>query len=753
MRQNYIRITVWCVFLFILSLCIVHQPAKVFSQETSSDFPKAEIKMHLGTPTIFINGEPNAGFTYMTYNILPEIYRDFGRIGVDLASFSTTCDFGFYFPDQPVTFLGPGKYDFSDLDKRFETIVKANPRVLLFPRIYVCSPPWWDEKYPKELAHYYDGTNEKVVLQQGRKNKIPSWASQQWREDTAENLRQFIRHVRSKPYGKNVIGYHIASGHTEEWFYWTSFTENFLDYSKPQTEAFRNWLKKKYKTESDLRAAWHNHTITFDAVQVPYKIERLRHDIFSFRDPLKSQHVIDYYIFHSEIVPETIAYLAKAVKEACNRESLVGVFYGYFFELSGSNYAVQNGGHLALEKLLEYPDIDFLTSPTSYAFREVGTGASVYMSVIGSIKLHGKLWMDENDYRTHLLPENARLGRGNNLKEDEENQKRQLGHEIENASGAWWFDMGGKWYDKPEFMDIIKNLNDIGERSVNFDRQSAAEIAVVVDEQSVCALSLDNVLTNPLLALQRKPLAMVGAPVDYIFLNDLQKVKSYKLYLFLNAFSLNEHQISMIRELPQRGAQSILWVYAPGFSGKSLDLKQCFDLTGLKLGMEEKSGPLEVEITSEGMGQLSGLSQKETYGTKNEIGPIFYGDDSSATVLGTLKVNGKPGLITKTINGIQVYYSAAPLLSASFLRAIAKNSGVHIYNIKDEVLYVNNSFISLHTNEADTRTIVLPKTTDVYDVYEKRTIATNTREITLQLPAKHTVIYFLGSKEEWEKKK
>ncbi|MCL5019137.1 MAG: beta-galactosidase [Patescibacteria group bacterium] len=753
MRQNYVRITVSYILLLILSLCFIHNPVKVFSQVTTSGFPKTEIKMHQGAPAIFINGKPNAGFTYMTYNIIPEIYRDFGRIGVDLASFSTTCDFGFYFPDQPVAFLGPGKYNFSDVDKRFEKIVQANPDVLLFPRIYVCSPPWWDEKYPEDLARYHDGSSEKVVIQQGRKNKIPSWASRQWRDDTAENLRQFVRHVRSKPYGKNVIGYHIASGHTEEWFYWTSYTEDFLDYSKPQTDAFKNWLKSKYQTENNLQEAWHNPNITFDAVQVPSKTERLRHDFFLFRDPVKSQQVIDYYIFHSEIVPETIAYLAKAVKEACNRESLVGAFYGYFFELSGSSYASQNGGHLALGKLLECPDLDFLTSPTSYAFRDVGTGASVYMSVIGSIKLHGKLWMDENDYRTHLLSPDARLGRGNNLKEDEQNQKRQLGHEIENASGAWWFDMGGKWYDEPEFMDIIKNLNDIGERSINVDRQSAAEIAVVVDEQSVCALSLDNAFTGPGLAQQRKPIAMMGAPVDYIFLNDLRKAKPYKLYIFLNAFSLNKDQVGMIRELPQRGAQSILWIYAPGFSGKSLDINRCFDLTGIKLGMIEKSCPLEIEITPAGAAQLSGISEKSTFGTKNEIGPVFYGDDPSAAILGALKVNGKPGLITKTVNGIQVYYSAAPLLSAEVLRAIAKKSGVHIYNNRDEVLYVNNSFLTLHTNEASTRTIALPKATDIYDVYEGKTIATNAREITLQLPAKHTIIYFLGSEQEWKNRK
>ena len=61
--------------------------------------------------------------------------------------------------------------------------------------------------------------------------------------------------------------------------------------------------------------------------------------------------------------------------------------------------------HLALEKVLACPDVDFLTSPTSYAFRQFGgEGTSHFMSLLGSIKLHGKLWFNENDVRTSLAP-------------------------------------------------------------------------------------------------------------------------------------------------------------------------------------------------------------------------------------------------------------------------------------------------------------------------------------------------------------
>ena len=41
-------------------------------------------------------------------------------------------------------------------------------------------------------------------------------------------------------------------------------------------------------------------------------------------------NVIDFYRFYSDIIPETLDYLAKAAKEASGYQKLVGAFYGYF---------------------------------------------------------------------------------------------------------------------------------------------------------------------------------------------------------------------------------------------------------------------------------------------------------------------------------------------------------------------------------------------------------------------------------------
>ena len=141
--------------------------------------------------------------------------------------------------------------------------------------------------------------------------------------------------------------------------------------------------------------------MTFDSAQIP------RNPAGSSRkwgrcDPAKEQDVIDFYLYNSDLVAETINTFAAAVKQFTHREKLVGVFYGYILQLCGEQRQ-QNAGHLALGKVLASPDIDFLTSPTSYAYRQVGgEGTCHYMSLLDSVKLHGKIWFNEDDIRTSL---------------------------------------------------------------------------------------------------------------------------------------------------------------------------------------------------------------------------------------------------------------------------------------------------------------------------------------------------------------
>jgi hypothetical protein len=301
-------------------------------------------------------------------------------------------------------------------------------------------------------------------------------------------------------------------------------------------------------------------------------------------------------------------------------------------------------------------------------------------------------------------------------------------------------------------MDILKKLNKIGEESIYFDRSANSEIAVVLDENSIYYNGFATAIMKSFVRDQILYLGKIGAPFDWVFLDDIDKARPYKFYIFLNAFHVDQKQKIAIDRLKSRGTKGFLWLYGAGFAGeKSLDVKGCMDITGIKIKMEEKDGPLFVKINEKGALALPGVKTGLVFGSENKIGPLLYPDDPETDVLGIIEGYNVPGLVLKKINGINVYFSSAPAIESDVLRGMALKAGVHIYDYQNDVLYANKSFLSISTGSAGVRNIRLPRLTDVYDVYNDTLIARHVNKFDIDLPEKHSILYFLGSEEEWKK--
>lgn len=710
--------------------------------------PKAEVRKYNGVPTLFINNKPNAAMAYMSYRPQAKYFRDFGKAGVDLVSFSATSDSSTYGLAPPV-WLGDGVFDYTDFDKRITSILDANPNAFLFPRVYLAAPSWWLKKHPETVAEQADKKLTKGDHFAGMPFAWPG--SEKWRQDTGVALRRLIEHIRASQYADRVIGYHIASLSTEEWFYPNFWGQppSYWGYGLSSRTGFQNFLEKKYQNVNTLRKAWRDPRVDFTSASIPSVPERLSTDLGFFRDPLKSQRMIDFYRYYNETIADTIGYFANVVKDATKRESLFGVFYGYLFEFSGS----PESGHLALEKLLSSKDVDFLAGPSSYGFRQPGSGSSAFMSVTEAIKLHGKLWFNENDYRTNLRP-GQQIKFGSDLKNIELSlavQKRELAHTIALGAGMWWFDMTGGWYDSPDFMEAIAAMNDVAKKSIHFDRASTAEIAVVVDEASMYHGAGRSVLGKRLLFDQRDQLERIGAPHDFVFLNDLETVRPYKMYVFLNTFKVDAKQRAAIDRVVKTGGKTAVWIYAPGFVGESLSDAGISSLTGIKVSHSATANPLTIRVTDTTDEITRGVVQKAKWGGGGKISPVFFSEDASAKSLGILEGLGNDGLVVKRFPKWTSVYSAVPNLPSWLLRSIAKSAGVQIINDADDVLYANRSFLAIHTDTADKRRLSFPKPVTLYDVFARKEVARGVRDVTVSLPNKHTTMYFLGTEENWRR--
>ena len=208
------------------------------------------------------------------------------------------------------------------------------------------------------------------------------------------------------------IGYHLASGTTEEWMMWGGNENEWVDYSPVNLAGLSPWLQAQYGTDQRLQAAWADPAVTFETAAIPTKAQRqATHLGCAARSGQGAAGRSTSTCTTRTWSPTRSGYFAKAVKDITRGEKIVGVFYGYMLQLCGEQRQ-QNAGHLGLAQVLASPDVDFLCSPTSYAFRQLGgEGTSHFMSLLGSVQMHGKLWFDENDIRTSLVRrEGRRMG-------------------------------------------------------------------------------------------------------------------------------------------------------------------------------------------------------------------------------------------------------------------------------------------------------------------------------------------------------
>jgi beta-galactosidase len=730
------------VFLCVFSVSLNGQVTK--TGEVKMQDYEVRVQNYKDLPTLMINGKPDAGMTYMTYRPNEKYFRDFGIANVPFVSFKYVLD---------RSWISRDSMDFSAFDSNVEMILKANPKALIFPRVYLFAPKWWMDENPDELMVYHDG--EKFKPTRGWRNgtTLPAWSSEKWREDTGYNLQMFIKHIKEQEWGSHIVGYHLASGGTDEWYYYCYYNwffndpqVDFLDYSIPQTSAFRVWLKKKYSTVENLRNAWYNDTVTFDKATIASKADKQRTTLYLLYDPALSQHVIDSWDFESEVIAETIGYFCRVVKEETSGKAFTGAFYGYIIGANDKGYC--STGHL-----LKNAYIDFLTAPSGYSFREPGNGYSNYRTPVRSVQLAGKLWWDENDYYTYLTPASSWVEGWTgprDLNTTINQQIRQLATQIHHGVAGWWFDMSGGWYNSPEAMEMINKLNKIASKSVNFDRGSLAEVAVVIDEKSLLYLGMENELYSSLIMEQPLEIGRMGTPVDWILVDDIGKSDQYKMYVMLNLLHVTDQQKKSISELQNGGAKSILWVYAPGLMTNKVDVPNCKNLTGINLKLLNDKSPLQIEINDAGNKYFPSLYKGFRYGTQYKIAPVMAADDPTVQVLGTIYGMDEAGLVYKNINGVQTYYSASTKLSGELLRAIALKSDVHIYNDTDDGTYVNKSFMSIHTVRGGERTLSFLRPVNLYDVYNDKVIANNAKQVVVDLPVRNTALYFLGTKKEWE---
>jgi len=368
-----------------------------------------------------------------------------------------------------------------------------------------------------------------------------------------------------------------------------------------------------------------------------------------------------------------------------------------------------------------------------------------------SARIHGKLVLVEEDIRLHYGPYHTRYGRAGNPQESITLLRRNFAQFVTHGQGAWWMDR--LIADDPALFSELKQFDELGTFALHTNRSSVAEIAVLLDDESFYYGTVKNNLDVPLIFQQKlQGLSRLGAPYDVCMLNDFieGRLRPYKLYIFLNAFRLNDARREALNHQLRRDGRVAVWLYAPGYIKNDLSIEYMTELTGMKFAMSKNPWSVSMHILDFTHPITADIPQDLFWGSDTLISPVFYLEDADVRVLGqVVHSEGRcvPGMGVKVFKDWTSIFISAPDVPAPVLRGIARFAKVHLYNAQGDVLYASRDLLGVHTVSGGDRIFRLPRKVQVvYDLFEKRVIAHNTDNFQVTLSPVSTVLYYTGNK-------
>lgn len=694
-------------------------------QARAAEFPRVQLWKLGNDPCLMVNGERTAPFAFTSHGgLLLDQHREMAQAGIHLYAdwFGTSIwsDLGHVAPD---------RYDYSEFDRYFASILEVDPQALFLPHIGLAAPLWWQDAHPDEMARYADG-------RQGP----PSFASEAWKRDTAADLRKLIAYLRKAPYASRLIGIAFYGGYTAEWQMWGTWAEQKDDYSAPALRAFRAFLQERYKTDERLQVAWANPQVTFTTAAMPSMAQRRPGGPQMLRDPGAERQSIDFYDFISRMTADAVLHFAKVTREATAGRLLVGTYYGY---LSAHNINQQDSGHNAAARVFDSPDIDFLMSPPNYYYRGPGE-TSTFMSASDSFRMRGKLWLDESDHRTVLSDPSSGFSRADNIPDTLGVFWREFAEVLCKRAGSSFFDMAGGWFSDPQILKAMGQARQIHQDSLRERKPFTPDVGVFVDPQSFSWMRpTEAQLWLVLSQLVHMPEA--GAPFDYCLLSDVgqQWMPDYKLYVVLNAFYLDEGQRQAILGKLRGSGATALFLYAPRYFGSEASPPESmYALLGLMPHVEMAEGKPQVMLEP-GSPLARGWDPGQPVGHDIVVQPSFRVDDPAVTVHGRL-ASGQSGLVSRQADGWTCYYSAAFDLPPTVMRNLAREAQAHIWLDSDDAVYTDGRYVGLHARTDGAKTVHLPRPARVRELISGKALRVEADDVTVVMKRGETVLLELA---------
>ena len=339
-----------------------------------------------------------------------------------------------------------------------------------------------------------------------------------------------------------------------------------------------------------------------------------------------------------------------------------------------------------------------------------------------------------------------------------------MGNTLAHGFALWWFAdwPPGSYAQHPStepsaFNPWLPRFQKLGEFNLHLDNTPQSEVAVLIDDEGFWHEGLRNDLNRAGVFYQRVfGLPRFGAPHDVYLLNDLieGKIKSsYKLYIFLNAWHLDDARREKLKQQLRRDGKTAVWVYAAGYLNRDKDnacatLANMRDLTGISFEKSDNPWAMHLHVLDSHHPITECIPQDLFWGSNAGIGPLFHAKDPDARTLGQVVYSMgrcKPGFVLKDFQDWRSIWLASPDIPAPVLRGIARHAGVHLYSDAGDVLHASKHLLSIHTVAGGPRTFKLPQQAEVvFVLYHDRILAENATEFCDDLAPASSALYYAG---------
>lgn len=639
-----------------------------------------------GVPTLTIDGKP--------YHSIFSARWDLDVLALHAAQFHAAgmhLYHAYLIPSWPE----PETPDYTNVDALALQLLQGDPEARFVFKIELRDgqPKWYLKQHPEDA----------VVFDAGNRGSRISLASRRWKHLVGEYLRGLIAHVATSPYADRVIGYFPGEGNEGQWMhYWNgddpAVPGTLSDYSQPMQDYFRQFLKRQYGSDEALQQAWGDPDVTLETAEIPSNAERVAGRM-AFRVLSRDRKAADFGWALSQVNSDGLEYYAKTIKEASDGKALVGALYGHLLDLGGC-FLGEQVGYARQRLLVESPDLDYFMGPISYAqfFRDLGGTGSYDMPSPASLALHGKLWINENDLRTHLQFPADYAYSVRTPPQTTQLLAREFARALCLRSGFYLFALAHdvNWFDDPETMTAIRQLNRLVEQTITANRSSVSQIASFFDDETQCRLTQTPALgtcptVNIKAIFQREALFRIGAPVDEFLQFDIANsdLPAYRLYVFLNPYHLTEAEVAAIRTLAQNPDARLLFAFPPGIATDGgLDVTMAETLTGMTFTIEDATRKNRFQTTCD----FGNLPKGTAFGTGDfDFGPIAL-PDGYDELLAAFE-DGTPAVVRKG----NVYVAALAELPVDLLREVAREAGVFLYSEDDLAVVACHDFAAFHT--------------------------------------------------------